>query len=266
VAGTGTATRVLNWNNGTISNYDSTTNLTIGSGIAIRLAATGTHAFDIGTGRSATVDSDLGNLTTNGTLTKTGLGTLVLNGTNTYSGTTTVSSGTLLVNGSLGATAVTVDSGATLGGTGSIGGNVIINGLLSTGNSPGSLTLGSTNLTFGSGGSALFELGGTTRGDGSSNYDSILGINALTLDGIWTVSLINGFTPAENDFFDLFDATTVNSSGFNVGTDLLLPTLSGGLAWDTSTFASTGILTVVPEPGVALLGGLGVLALLRRRR
>lgn len=46
-----------------------------------------------------------------------------------------------------------------------------------------------------------------------------------------------------------------------------LPALTGGLTWDQSNLYSTGTIAVIPEPNAAaLLGGLGMLALLRRRR
>ena len=48
--------------------------------------------------------------------------------------------------------------------------------------------------------------------------------------------------------------------------DLDLPTLSGGFTWDTSLFASHGVIIVVPEPGRALLLLLGLMALFFRRR
>ena len=42
--------------------------------------------------------------------------------------------------------------------------------------------------------------------------------------------------------------------------------LGDGLSWDTSKLYTQGSITVVPEPSTALIGGLGILALLRRRR
>jgi hypothetical protein len=46
-----------------------------------------------------------------------------------------------------------------------------------------------------------------------------------------------------------------------------MPSLGSGLSWSINT-ATTGQvnLVVIPEPRAALLGGLGLLALLRRRR
>jgi autotransporter-associated beta strand protein len=201
-------------------------------------------------------------------LTKIGNGTLTLNGaSNTYTGTTTVSAGTLLINGSLASTAATtVDTTATIGGNTTFNGAVTVNGNLSPGNSPGQMDFNGQNLTLGSASTTTMELGGTTRGTGASNYDSLIDIGTITLDGTWTVSLVNAFSPAVSNMFDLFDATTVDASGFNVGSDLVLPTLSGGLSWDTSGFTTSGQIVVVPEPSAVLLGSFGVLVLLRRRR
>jgi autotransporter-associated beta strand protein len=87
---------------------------------------------EIAVGPSATLDAQANTVTlgtplsSSGTLTKLGTGTLILsNGGSTFTGAVTVSGGTLLVTGKLpGAAAaptVTVQNGATLAGTGTIG-------------------------------------------------------------------------------------------------------------------------------------------------
>jgi T5SS/PEP-CTERM-associated repeat protein len=93
--GTGTAT--FNWFDGTIRNYDTSTDLTVSgtNSLKLKLAATGTHAFTIDTGRTGTVSAVLSDATNGGTLAKQGDGLLVLSAANTYSGTTTIEGGQL---------------------------------------------------------------------------------------------------------------------------------------------------------------------------
>ena len=74
-----------------------------------------------------------------GSLTKIGPGILNLTGQNGYTGNTYVNGGTLLVNGSIASPFTFVNPGGILGGSGWIGGSVINNGLVSPGNSPGTL-------------------------------------------------------------------------------------------------------------------------------
>ena len=137
-AGTGTGnqasvTRNLNWNDGTITTYDAATDLTVGSGITVKLAATGSHTFDVGTSRTINVAAELANITSGGTLVKSGNGTLIVNAANTHSGNTTISGGTLQIGhanalgfGGIQTTVTgntTVNSGLTL----DLNGNAIIN-------------------------------------------------------------------------------------------------------------------------------------------
>ncbi|WP_050028141.1 autotransporter-associated beta strand repeat-containing protein [Verrucomicrobium sp. BvORR034] len=96
----------------------------------------------------------------------------------------------------------------------------------------------------------------------------------------------SAYSPKAGDAWDLMDWAVVNSggtlalNGFTIGDrfrtgadnglyDLDLPDLSAygaDLKWDTSLFASHGILVVVPEPGRICLLLLGMGALFFRRR
>ena len=93
--GRGSGTANFNWNDGTIQNYDTSTDLIIYTNL--KLAATGTHVFNIDPGRTGTVYAILSDATTNGSLTKTGSGVLTLAGANTYSGDTIVEGGLLSI-------------------------------------------------------------------------------------------------------------------------------------------------------------------------
>jgi fibronectin-binding autotransporter adhesin len=87
----------------------------------------------------------------NGGLTKTDVGTLFLSGANTYVGEAMIDSGSLVVTGSFAASTV-VANDAMLGCTGILNGSVPIQGTLQPGNNAqGTLNLGNTNFTLGSG-------------------------------------------------------------------------------------------------------------------
>jgi autotransporter-associated beta strand protein len=209
-------------------------------------------------------------------LTKMGSGTQELSGTNTYTGNTSITGGTLKLtgSGSLASSNIIVGvnttfdvsgvtggytsgAGQTISGTGTIVGNITVGGTLAPGNSPGDLgftdNLGLTNTLD-------LEITGIATG----LFDRLVGdgANTLTLGG--TLNLNNtGYTAALDDTIIVFTNWQTLTGSFSsiTGTDL-----GGGLSWDTSQLATTGVLTVVPEPRAALLGGVGLLILLRRRR
>ena len=122
-----------------------------------------------------------------------------------------------------------------------------------------------------------------TKGDeydaySSGNFDRLQISGTLTLDEGGYIAITNaggGYTPQFGDIFNLLDWATLIRNNFDFGGtvrsggmigDLDLPTLSAGLAYNTSLFGSHGILVVVPEPGRALLVFVGLASLILRRR
>ncbi len=168
------------------------------------------------------------------TVTQTG-GTLALSATNTYTGATTVTGGTLLLTGSLPATATTV-SGGVLAGTGTVSGSTTVSGTLSPGvGGIGTLTV-SNDLTLNAAGTAALQIhkSGATRA-----ADKVQGMTTLTYGGTLAVTA-SGDTLAAGDSFTLFSATTYAGSF----TTFALPALPAGLAWDTSTLAANGTISI----------------------
>jgi autotransporter-associated beta strand protein len=195
---------------------------------------------------------------TDGSLTKEGTGTLTLTTGGSYNGATSVNGGTLVVNGNISTSAVTVASGATLSGIGTVG-STTVNGTFAPGNSIGTLeitgTLSLNNI-------ANFEIN-PTNGIGFNRSSDLANVSgAINYDGTLNVlygGLASDFT--HGMVFNLFDG-----SGYFGSFDTLnLPSLTGDLSWQNNLLTD-GTLVVIPEPSAALLGGLGLLALLRRRR
>lgn len=195
-----------------------------------------------------------------GKLEQRGTGTTILNSTTGYTGATDVVGGKLIVNGNTSTSLLTtVKTGATLGGTGTVGAVVVdSNGIFAPGDGGIESLNVSGNLTLSSGSISNFEI--NTAGDIA---DLAISSALLTFGGTLNVTSI-GSSLVAGDTFNLFDWSSATGTFSTVN----LPSLDSGLAWDQSSLYSSGQISVtaVPEPAAALLGGLGMLALLRRRR
>jgi autotransporter-associated beta strand protein len=226
----------------------------------------------------------LGSISGSGSLRMEGAGTLTLSGNNTHTGNTTVSTGTLVIasGGSIASSSgiimganTTFDVSAvsftlgefnpqTLSGGGTIAGHFTIgaSGILAIGASPGTMTF-ANDLGLDADSISNFEINGFTLG----NYDLAIaaseGIQTVRFNGgILNLLFQTGFsTLGAVKIFD-FDIYDVGSGFTSVNTS--------GLASGYSAFFdnSNGVVTVIPEPSAALLGGFGLLSLLllcRRR-
>ena len=221
-----------------------------------------------------------------GAVAQTGAGTTTLSNANTYSGGTSVSGGSLFVTNTTGSAtgtgALTTASSTILGGTGMIsptGANGIsIGGSVAPGVSGSAGTLTFTpadgNVIFQSGSSVVFELFGNGSNDKlvlNASGSGVIDFSALTA-GSLGVTFAAGYTPALGHSFDLLDWAAVSGSGISGLSASLLNASTAGFdpswIWDTSAFASDGMITIVlvPEPTRTFLAALGLMALTLRRQ
>ncbi len=266
------------------TNTGAVTHATLNTARTLEL--TGTNAGN------NTLAAPIGNAGTGVTsLTKNGTGRWVLTGANTYTGATRVNEGTLALGaaGSFSASTViqvaegarldvsavanfTVGAQQTVTGGGSIAGNVTFAGTLSPGNSPGtftfenSLALTATSVIDWE----IQEIGGVV------DHDLVEVGSTLTIANGATLNLIADGIDFSSEYWSLDRSFTVISAGslggdYSTTNPLVLDNHLAGLGYGTWTvgYGPTGVAlnwAAVPEPSTMLLGGLGALYLLHRRR
>jgi autotransporter-associated beta strand protein len=272
-----TAGAVLN-----LANLNQTIGSLAGGGASGGNVLLGTGTLTVGGNNTSTVYA--GVISGAGALVKEGSGSLTLSGDQSYTGRTVVSLGTLVVNGELASSEITVEGG-TLGGNITAGAVVIgEGGTLAVGNSAGVGNFSSLDLSAGTSLTEMeFEAGATGAGAGLT-FDTINVSSGIIYGGELRL-VFNGAVGA--DTFDLFNFGVLVPSGDFASislyaNDSLIGVLSEdagvwsgtydlGFGSGSQTFeftSATGDLVIaVPEPGAAVLAGLGIgVILLRRRR
>ena len=168
-------------------------------------------------------------------------GTLTLGAANSYTGTTTITGGLLQVTGSIAAgSSVTIAAGGVLAGAGAINGPVGVQpgGVLTPGGSLSSLstlTFGGS-LTLSPGSTSVFEI---SQSPLTNDVAKVAGV--LTCGGTLIVTNISGLTLAVGDSFKLFNAASYGGAFTNVQ----LPALAAGQAWNTNALATAGSISIV---------------------
>jgi fibronectin-binding autotransporter adhesin len=237
-------------------------------------AVVDTNNFNITMGSA--LEADAGS--PGGGLTKSGAGILTLSGSNTYTGATNVNAGSLFVNGSIASSSLTnVASGATIGGSGTIGAlTVSSSGFISGGDSVDNTSILTINGAYTQAGSYTSHIAGT----GAGNFDQLNVSGAVNITGGSLTAMFTGGSYSNGDLIfillnDNSDAITGTYTGFANGATVAT---HGGYNWNISYFADSGSsmftggndialqAVLIPEPKAALLGCLGLLLLLRRKR
>jgi autotransporter-associated beta strand protein len=206
------------------------------SGDALRIGAAGGGTINTSAGVTTTIGSAL--IDGAGTsLTKVGAGTLLLTGTSSYTGATQLNAGTLIVDGSIAASSgLTVAAGAILTGSGQLP-STTVNGTLSPGNSPGTLTVNG-NLTFNPGSTYLAEVQG-----GNADRVNVTGTAALA----GTLRLLPlGGAYGFNSAYTLLSAQGGRSGTF--GSVDPAGTFGDGVTTTVSYTANDVLLTLTPKP------------------
>ncbi|TWT35935.1 Pectate lyase L precursor [Posidoniimonas corsicana] len=136
--------------------------------------------------------------------------------------------------GTLSAPLVEVGLLGAIDGEGEIEGSVLNNGYVSPGGSAGVLMVDG-NFVQSFAGVLQIDIGA------ADSFDQLLVSGDIAAAGGLDVRLLDGYSPAAGDSYNLLDWGGVKSGGFDA---VLLPELGAPLAWDLSQLESAGVLAV----------------------
>ena len=88
----------------------------------------------------------------------------------------------------------------------------------------------------------------------ASQYDQLNVGGSFTVGGAPDLNV--SYSATAGDTFQIF-----TSGGFDSGSFAITTNLAGGLTWNTTSLASTGVVSIVPEPSTWALLSLGLVAL-----
>lgn len=164
-------------------------------------------------------------------LTKAGNGNLTFTAANTYTGDTIIKAGTLELNG----IASVLSTKIIVGDTGSNG--------------------------------AVLDVSGTTSNFEVTASQTLSGIGTIN-GGASTIQVNGTIAPGDVDRGNLASAGSINfaNGSYTLVSQQLLVSYFGDSVNNSFTGGNDFVMVTVPEPSAALLGGLGALFLLRRRR
>jgi hypothetical protein len=186
--------------------------LTVGGGGTVELANLGNALADVTVVDSGLVISGFGNAPIAGSINVNDGATLELVGNQAFGATSTIA------------------------GRGLVVGNLTTPGTISPGDLTGTLQVDG-NVVFEASSALAIEIGGLLAGE---NHDVLSVAGSATLAGELAVSFVNGFQPTAGAAFSILNADSV----IGQFADLSLPSLSGGLVWNTSYFSTSMLLSV----------------------
>jgi autotransporter-associated beta strand protein len=286
---------LVSLSSGTISGAGTLT------GSAYALTNSGNVSANLGSSAASLTKTGAGTATLTGTNSYTGAttisdGTLVIAGAGSINASSgvTLNGGALRYNSSVAYSGTLTFTSGTLGGTnlGGTLGDLTVGGgqSLSPGNSPG--TAATTGQTWAPGGTYLWEINDATGTAGADpGWDLETGSATLTITATteakfhidltslaignvagdaanfvstnnynWLMADFAAITGFDATKFSVIDHFTNDTTGGTFGVAL------GGSGWVPGDSTQIYLTYLVPEPNAPLLCGLGLLALLRRRR